>query len=269
VYPGYVFDLDGTVYLGDALLPTAAETIAELRRRGSRLVYVTNKPLETAQDYADKLTRLGVPTQRREVVTSVDALVDYLNREHPHAVVLAVAERSTTDELVAAGFQVTESPAQAEVVVVSFDRTFDYEKLNAAFRAVRYHGATIVATNPDPYCPTPDGGIPDCAAMLAAVEACSGARAEAVVGKPSAHMARALLARLAMDAHDVAVVGDRLATDMAMARSLSMTGVLVLTGATSVESVADSEVQPQHVIGSLSELIPEGISQHEPEGLFR
>jgi ribonucleotide monophosphatase NagD (HAD superfamily) len=82
-------------------------------------------------------------------------------------------------------------------------------------------------------------------------------------------MARALLARLAMDAHDVAVVGDRLATDMAMARSLSMTGVLVLTGATSVESVADSEVQPQHVIGSLSELIPEGISQHEPEGLFR
>ena len=89
VYPGYVFDLDGTVYLGDSLLPHAAETIGELRHRGSRVVYVTNKPLEKAEDYARKLTRLGVATARSDVVTSVDALVDYLGREHPHATVLA------------------------------------------------------------------------------------------------------------------------------------------------------------------------------------
>ena len=258
IYPGYVFDLDGTVYLGDSLLPQAAETIRELRRRGSHVVYVTNKPLETADDYARKLTRLGVPTARADVVTSVDALVDYLGREHPRATVLAVAERSTTDELSAAGFTVTTQPLEAQVVVVSFDRTFDYEKLNAAFQAVRYGGAAIVATNPDPYCPTPEGGIPDCAAMLAAIEACSGARAEAVVGKPSIHMARALLGRLGMPAEGVAVVGDRLLTDIAMARSMGMTGVLVLTGATSADSIDGAPVQPDYVIGSLSELLPEG-----------
>jgi len=261
IYPGYVFDLDGTVYLGDSLLPQAAETIQELRRRGSHVVYVTNKPLETADDYARKLTRLGVATARADVVTSVDALVEYLGREHPHATVLAVAERSTRDELSAAGFTVTTQPLEAQVVVVSFDRTFDYEKLNAAFQAVRYGGAAIVATNPDPYCPTPEGGIPDCAAMLAAVEACSGARAEAVVGKPSIHMARALLGRLGMPARGVAVVGDRLLTDIAMARSMGMTGVLVLTGAATADSIEDAPVQPHYVIASLSELLPEGLAR--------
>jgi NagD protein len=270
VYPGYVFDLDGTVYLGDALLPHAAQTIGELRRRGSHIVYVTNKPLETAEDYARKLTRLGVETARSDVVTSVDALVDYLGEEHPGATVLAVAERSTTDELYAAGIKVTTQPLEAEVVVVSFDRTFDYEKLNAAFQAVRYGGAVIVATNPDPYCPTPEGGIPDCAAMLAAIEACAGAKAEAVVGKPSIHMARALLRRLSMAPDRVAVVGDRLLTDIAMARSMGMTGVLVLTGATRAESIEGSPVQPDYVIGSLSELLPEsrpGIEALEPRTL--
>jgi NagD protein len=154
-------------------------------------------------------------------------------------------------------------------VVVSFDRTFDYEKLNAAFQAVRYGGAVIVATNPDPYCPTPEGGIPDCAAMLAAIEACSGASAEAVVGKPSIHMARALVGRLGMPAQDVAVIGDRLLTDMAMARSLGMTGVLVLTGATRADSLEGAPVQPHYVVDFLSELLPEGLSPHEPEGLSR
>ena len=245
VYPGYVFDLDGTVYLGDALLPDAAETIAALRAADSRLIYVTNKPLQTAADYAAKLTRLGVSTTRDDVVTSVDALIDYLGREHPGATVLPVAEASTTGELRAAGIALTTDPAAAQVVVVSFDRTFDYAKLNAAFQAVRYGGAAIVATNPDPFCPTPEGGIPDCAAMLAAIEASAGARAEAVVGKPSVHMARALLARLGMPAADVA-----------MARSLGMTGILILTGVTRADGLEGAPVAPDYIVEGLAELLP-------------
>ena len=263
IYPGYAFDLDGTVYLGDALLPGAAETITTIRRAGSRVVFVTNKPLQTADDYARKLTRLGIATARADVVTSVDALVDYLGREHPGETVLAVAEQSTIDEIRGAGFAVTRDPRRTQVVVVSFDRTFDYEKLNAAFRAVHYHGATIVATNPDPYCPTLEGGLPDCAAMLAAIEACTGARAEAVVGKPSIHMARALLGRLGLPARDVVLTGDRLLTDVAMALSLGMTGVLTLTGATPAGSVAGSAVTPDFVIDGLAQLLPEGSAAHQ------
>jgi len=260
-----VFDLDGTVYLGDVLLPNAAETIAAIRRTGSRVVYVTNKPLHTADDYAQKLTHLGVPTTRADVVTSVDALVDYLKREHSRANLLAVAEDSAIRELRRAGFTVTADPRDAQVVVVSFDRTFSYDKLNAAFQAVHYGGAAIVATNPDPYCPTPEGGIPDCAAMLAAVEACTGAQAEAIVGKPSVHMARALLGRLGVIAEDVAVVGDRLLTDITMARSLGMIGVLTLTGATHADSLCDAPVKPDYVIEDLGDLLPEGFSLNKEE----
>ena len=256
IFAGYVFDLDGTVYLGDALLPGARQAIAELRGAGARIVFVTNKPLEPGDSYAAKLVRLGVPASRADVVTSVDSLVGYLRREHPVATLLCITEASTRDELVAAGFAVTTDPAQTAVVVVSFDRTFDYAKLNAAYRAVKHHGATIVATNPDPYCPTPDGGLPDCAAMLAAIEACTGARAEAIVGKPSVHMARALEERLGLAAADVAVVGDRLLTDVAMAHSLGMTGVLVLTGATMLADVHAGDVTPDFVIDGLGELLP-------------
>jgi ribonucleotide monophosphatase NagD (HAD superfamily) len=93
-----------------------------------------------------------------------------------------------------AGYEAAQDAEGVEVVVVSFDRTFDYRKLKVSFDAVR-EGARIVATNPDAYCPTPDGGLPDCAAMLAAIEASTGVRAEAIVGKPSPHMAATLLDR--------------------------------------------------------------------------
>ena len=114
----------------------------------------------------------------------------------------------------------------------------------------------IVATNPDAYCPTAGGGIPDCAAMLAAIEACTGATAEAVVGKPSVHMAHAFLDRLGVDPGDAVFVGDRLETDVAMGHEAGMAGVLVLTGATRRGDVAGSEVRPDCVLHGRRATIP-------------
>lgn len=256
LYAGYVLDLDGTVYLGDRLLPGAAVTVQRLRERGARVVFVTNKPLETSAQYAAKLTGLGIPAQAEDVVTAVDALVHYLRVNHPGRVLLLIAEAVVGERLREEGFAVTHRPEEAEVVVVSFDRGFDYGKLHAAFRAVRENGAAIVATNPDPYCPTPEGGLPDCAAMLAALEACTGARAEAVVGKPSTHMAAAFLARLEVDPASAAVVGDRLSTDVAMGQQLGAAGILVLTGATSADAAAGAEIKPDYVLAGIDELLP-------------
>ena len=256
-FDGYALDLDGTVYLGDDLLPGAGEAIAALRAAGARIVFVTNKPLETAADYAAKLTRLGVPAEPQDVVTAVDALVRYLHAHHAGRAVLLIAEEPVTARLRDEGFPIAD-PEDADVVVVSFDRTFDYAKLHAAYRAVRQRGAAIVATNPDPYCPTPDGGLPDCAAMLAALEACTGARAEAIVGKPSEHMAAAFLDRLGVDPSRAAVVGDRLETDVAMGRHIGAAGILVLSGATSAEDLDDAEIRPDHVVSGIHELAPGG-----------
>jgi HAD superfamily hydrolase (TIGR01450 family) len=256
VFDGYALDLDGTVYLGDELLPGAADTVRRLRNAGARVVFVTNKPLETSAQYAAKLTALGIPAGPEDVVTAVDALVRYLRAHHRGVALLPIAEDVVAERLQREGFTVTHEPERAHVVVVSFDRRFDYAKLHAAYRAVRESGATIVATNPDPYCPTPEGGLPDCAAMLAAVEACTGVRAEAVVGKPSRHMAVALLDRLGVDPARAAVVGDRLMTDVMMAKQVGAAGILVLTGATSADVAAHAEIQPDYVLAGIHELVP-------------
>ncbi len=258
LFAGYALDLDGTVYLGDHALPGAVHAIGRLRELGCGVVFVTNKPLETAADYAAKLTRLGVPCDVSDVVTATDSLLSYLAAKHAGRRVLAVTEPVVQAALREAGHEVTQDPAEAEVVVVSFDRTFDYAKLNAAYRAVRLHGAVIVATNPDPYCPTPDGGLPDCAAMLAAIEACTGARAEAVTGKPSEHMVQAVLERLGpgLAPTQIAMVGDRLSTDVTMAAQTGMAGVLVLSGATGRADLEFSDVNPDYVVDDLRQLLP-------------
>jgi NagD protein len=257
VFGGYVFDLDGTLYLGDRLLPGAAETIAAIRRYGARVAFLTNKPLEAPATYAAKLTDLGIPAEPREVVSSTDALLRYLSSAAPGARVLPVAEQLLIGLLRDGGFDIVDlaTPERAEVVVVSWDRTFDYAKLLAAFRAVRA-GARLVATNPDPFCPTPDGDLPDCAAMLAAIEASTGSRAEAIVGKPSAHMAGTLLDRLALPPDDTILVGDRLLTDVRMAHEAGMASALVLTGATAPDALDDASVVPDYVLGGVAEVLP-------------
>jgi phosphoglycolate/pyridoxal phosphate phosphatase family enzyme len=265
LFEAYAFDLDGTVYLGDSLLPGAVETVARIRGTGRRVVFVTNNPLHSAEEYARNLREHGIEATAPDVVTATDALVSYLTSAYPRARLLIIGERPLRDSLTAAGFVLADQPSAADVVVVSFDRTFDYAKLCAAYRAVRLHGAHLVATNPDPFCPTPEGGLPDCAAMLAAVEACTGATAEAIVGKPSGHMAAAVLGRLGVDASGAAMVGDRLATDIVMARSAGMTGVLVLTGATSPSDLeaSDPRLLPDYVIRTLPELLLGAPTRHD------
>ncbi len=263
LFGGYVFDLDGTVYLGEELLPGAKATLDELKRLSS-VVYLTNKPLQMPADYAAKLTRLGVKTRPEEVISSTDALLLYLEQHAAGAQLFVVGEPPLIQLLELAGYEVAQEAGGVDVVVVSFDRAFDYRKLKVAFDAVR-GGARIVATNPDAYCPTPDGGgLPDCAAMLAAIEASTGARAEAIVGKPSRHMAAALLDRLGVPARDALLVGDRLATDVRMANEAGMTSALVLTGATGAEEALGSSDRPDYVIDHLGELLPASAT-HRPK----
>lgn len=257
LFGGYVFDLDGTLYLGEALLPGAAETVAAIRDHGARVAFLTNKPLERPAAYAAKLAQLGLPADPGDVVSSTDALVRYLQARAPDARILVIGEPLLSAILVEAGFAVVAmgEPERADLVVVSWDRTFDYAKLVAAFRAVRA-GARLVATNPDPFCPMPGGDLPDCAAMLAAIEASTGAHAEAIVGKPSVHMAGALLDRLALSADDTVLVGDRLLTDVRMAHEAGMASALVLTGATAIEALVDSEIVPDYVLNGVAEILP-------------
>ena len=255
-FHGYVLDLDGTVYLGDALLPGAKRAIEALRAAGSRVVFLSNKPLQTRADYAAKLTRLGVPTSPDEVINSSWVLTRWLEQEAPGATLFVLGEPSLLAELRAAGFRLSERADEIQFVVASFDRTFDYRKLQIAFDAVGA-GARFIATNADRYCPTPTGGLPDAAAVIGAIEGCTGRPVEVVVGKPSPITARAILDRLQLPAAECIIVGDRLETDVRMGHEAGMATAVVLTGVTTPELLAASDIQPDVVLRRLDELLPE------------
>jgi NagD protein len=245
-YDAYIFDLDGTVYLGDKLLPSAGETITRLREMDKRTVFLSNNPSHTREEYAAKLTRLGLPTPASDVINSSYVMADFLKRHLPGARLFVVGEQSLCAELERAGFTLSDNALEVDAVIASFDRTFD---------AIN-HGARFFATNADRYCPVPGGGEPDAAAIIAAIEACTGKTVEAVVGKPSHHMAEAILALLNLPPEACIMTGDRLETDVLMGLNAGMTGVLTLTGATDEAALAQSDIQPTYIIRQLSELLP-------------
>jgi phosphoglycolate/pyridoxal phosphate phosphatase family enzyme len=252
---GILFDLDGTIYLGDALISGAARAIATLKGAGVKIGYLTNKPIEPRDAYARKLTRLGVPTVPEEVVTSSLVLARWLRRQLPGATLFVVGEVPLQAELAGAGFVLTDDPAQVDVVVAAFDRTFDYRKLTIAMRAIK-RGARFVATNPDRTCPTPEGEIPDCAAVVGAIEGCTGQRVEMIAGKPSAVMLDVALERLAVDPRDCLMVGDRLETDILMGRRAGVRTALVLSGIARREDLVagDPAERPDFVVDTVGDL---------------
>src|SRR5690606_11793926 len=158
-YQGYIFDLDGTIYLGERLIDGARETVLGLRAAGKRVVFLSNKPLETRDDYARKLTRLGIPTPAEEVINSSWVMARWLAAEAPGATVYVIGEPPLLDELRRAGLHVVEDPSgryhEVRFVIAAFDRTFHYQKLNHALQAIR-RGARFVATNSDRTCPVED-----------------------------------------------------------------------------------------------------------------
>ena len=254
-FSGYIFDLDGTVYLGEALLPRAGETLAALRARGLRTIFISNNPTHAREEYANKLTRLGVPTPIEDILTSTLVMVDFLKKRMPGARLFVVGEQPLCEELRRGGFDLTERAENVDAVIASFDRTFVYRKLQIAFDAIRA-GARFFATNPDRYCPVPGGGEPDCAAIIAAIEACTNMRVEAVVGKPSHYMIEAALNLMNLPAADCLMTGDRLETDVHMGQAAGMSTALMLTGTTSPSALAASSIQPTYVLHQLGDLLP-------------
>jgi NagD protein len=246
------------VYLSGRPLPGAVDAVATLRQNGIGVVFVSNNPTVDAARYAHRLSALGIPTEPQHVLTSGGVTAGWLREHHPDAKLLLVSEPSLRAELAAAGCRLAEAPEDADVVVVSFDRTFDYAKWTAAFTALR-RGALFVATNPDATCPVEGGEIPDCAGIIAALQATTGRAVDVVVGKPSSTMATAVLEALRsqvapdLSASDVLMVGDRLVTDVGLGRAGGFATALVLTGVTAAADVPADD-GPDHVLAGLHEL---------------
>ncbi len=257
LYAAYIFDLDGTVYLGDALLPNAHRAITILRATGKRTVFLSNNPTHTRFEYARKLTRLGLPTPPEDIINSSVVMVDFLQHVMPRARLFVCGEQPLLNDLGDGGFSFSDNPSEIDAVIASFDRTFVYSKLQIAFDAIRA-GARLFATNADRYCPVPGGGQPDAAAIIAAIEACTNTHCEAMVGKPSIHMTNAILNLLQLPPEHCLMTGDRLETDVQMGLNAGMSAALTLTGATTLQDARASSIKPHFILNDLGDLLPKG-----------
>jgi arabinose operon protein AraL len=262
---GIVFDLDGTVYLGEKALPGAVEAILELRRRNKKTLFVSNKPLEPGSKYAHKLTQLGIPTLSDEVITSAYVLGYYLARNEPQLRLYVVGEQSLRDELRSHHLNVLDElsdqdprlvidPLGIDAVVIAFDRMLDYRKINTAYQAL-LNGARFFATNSDKVCPMPGGAIPDAGATIAALEHISGRTVELLAGKPSTLMMEVAVQRMGVAPERCMMVGDRLETDIRMGQKANFVTAATLTGVTRREDIAQMPTPPDFVIESLMDLL--------------
>jgi len=262
---GIVFDLDGTVYLGEAALPGAVEAVAALRQMGKKVLFVSNKPLESGSRYAAKLTRLGIPAGPDDVITSAYVLGYYLAHSEPDLRLYVLGEPSLREELRSHGLTVLDElddqdpqevldPTGIDGVVVAFDRTLDYRKLNTAYQALMA-GARFFATNSDKVCPMPGGALPDAGATIAALEHISGRKVELLAGKPSALILQVAMERMGLPPERCLMVGDRLETDILMGKNAGFTTALPLTGAASLADALRSPNPPDYIISSLLELL--------------
>ncbi|HRW07138.1 MAG TPA: HAD-IIA family hydrolase [Caldilineaceae bacterium] len=261
---GFVFDLDGTVYLGETALPGSVDGIAALRARGKRVLFVSNKPLEPRQAYAAKLTRLGIPTDPTNVITSAYVLGRYLAQVEPDLTLYVIGEQSLRDELRGHGLRVLDEladqdpqsvidPQTIDGVVVAFDRTLDYRKLNTAYQAL-LRGARFFATNADKACPMPGGSIPDAGGTIAALEHMTGRQLELLAGKPSTLTMQVAIEELGLPAERIMMVGDRLETDIFMGQQAGMVTAVTLTGVATRADVVKMTTPPDYVIENLGVL---------------
>lgn len=258
-YKAYVFDLDGTIYLGNELLPGARRLIEHLQAHDLRTVFLSNNPTLDPEMYVQKLHKLGLRVDISAIVNSVVSIVAWLKRDHPGATVFPIAEEPLIRALTAAGIKISENPEEIDIVIASYDRTFDYRKLQVAFDAIwQFKRAILVTTNPDQYCPFPEGrGQPDAAAIVAAIEACTGVKCQANAGKPDRIMLECVADALQVDLADCIMVGDRLYTDIQMAHNAGMDSALVLTGETTL-AMLDSclpEERPTFVLERIDQLV--------------
>ena len=252
-------DMDGTIYLSNTLFPFTLDFLSSLGRMGITYSFLTNNPSKSLNDYLLKLSKMGVPVREDQMYTTTIATIDYIRANYPQARRLfLLGTPSMISQFEQAGFISCEDSAQdvPDLVVASFDMTLRYERLcRAAWWISR--GLPYLATNPDRVCPTDQQTVlVDCGSICACLQSATGRKPDHTLGKPDPSMLDGIRGRLGLKPEEIAMVGDRLYTDIAMARNAGAFGVLVLSGESTLEDVknAPESSRPDLVVENIAEL---------------
>lgn len=248
----FLFDLDGTVYLDGVLIDGAKETIEYLREIGKRVIFLTNNSSVSKKYYVKKINNIGITCQEEDVYTSGNATIDLLNSCYQGEKVYLVGTEELKKEFIEGGIQLVED--NPNIVVLSYDKELTYKKLVLATRFL-HQGATYIATHPDINCPATPYYEPDIGAFMQLIKASVGRTPDIICGKPYESIAKGIVKLSKTPMNKIAMVGDRLYTDVKFGVNNGMTGVLVLSGETREEDLKNSEVKPTVVINSIKDIM--------------
>ncbi len=249
----FLLDMDGTLYIDETPIGPMKETLSRLRNAGKKLVYCTNNSSGTPDEYKEKLKRIGFWDERDIVYTSGVATAEYLKRAHAGKSVYVVGRDEVKADFAARGIALAEE--NPDVCVLAYDTTLTFEKLRK-INEFLVRGSFYVATHPDAVCPAQGVFPPDVGSFIELLKCSSSRVPDVICGKPYPVMGEALKGLLNAENGEIAMVGDRLHTDVRFALNSGFTGVLVLSGETTEEMLAASSDRPHLVLNSLNDLAP-------------
>ncbi len=250
----FLFDMDGTLYLGNTLFDFTKELLDTIKVAGKKYLYITNNSSKSVKDYVKKLASLGIDATEDEFLTSSQATAHHLKKDFAGAKLYVCGTNSLKAELESEGFIITENLDEVEVIVMGFDTELTFEKLKAVSRLLSEKDLPYFATNPDLVCPTEFGSVPDCGSVCEMIYNSTKKRPE-FIGKPSPLMPILAMEKMGVSKEKTAVVGDRIYTDIKSGINAGAVSVLVLSGETDLDTLERSPDKPDVVLNSGREIL--------------
>lgn len=251
----YLFDMDGTLYLGDQLYPFTVELLETIRKNGGTYLFMTNNSSKSVEDYVKKLEKLGISASREDFMTSSQATAYYLHKHHEGQRLYVCGTESLKAELRQEGFVVTTNLDEVDCIVLGFDTELTFQKLHdVSFLLLTRENLPYIATNPDYVCPTEFGSVPDCGSVCDMIFNATGKR-PVVIGKPSPLMPQLAMEKLGIRPEEACVVGDRIYTDVKSGLNAGITGILVMSGETTPEILEKSPDKPHLVLPDAGQIL--------------
>ena len=252
----FLFDMDGTINLGNTLIAGMDEFFGQLKAKGKTFYLVTNNSSKDHTHYVKKMANMGIEVEQKDVLISSDALTYYLGKVKPQAKLFVLGTPELKGTITKAGFELVDpSVTEPEFVILGFDMTLAYDNLSTACRLIDT-GIPYIATHPDVRCPIENGEfIPDCGAMIELIKTATGISPLDVLGKPYHYMIDLLMERTGFKKNEIAMVGDRLSTDIAFGLNNNILSVLVLTGEATLEDVERGHIKPDIILDHAANLI--------------
>jgi len=251
----YLFDMDGTLYLGNRLYDFTIALLQQIRRTGGKYLFITNNSSKSVVDYVKKLEKFGIEATREDFMTSSQATAYYLHKYHEGQRLYVCGTESLKEELRGEGFAVTTDLDEVDCIVMGFDTELTFQKLHdVSYLLLTRPELPYIATNPDLVCPTEFGSVPDCGSVCGMIYNATG-RKPIVIGKPSPLMPELAMDKMGVSKEETCVVGDRIYTDVKSGLNAGCVGILVMSGETTPEILAQSPDKPHLVLESANEIL--------------